>query len=203
MFLCTDLFISTQHWANEGPNPPLTIVALMTQHYPADPEINFSIFDYPAHALHTLWQQAAGEARGSFSSIWCLVSFRSCLIEVKWLVMCCAMYELLILRITEKTGSEENMIVFATMDLFSNHKQLNAMIHRSDRSAVISLRVLTPSISSWDRCTIWPRGLGLSTVMLDKGCSFYTVFRTVLWCHLSRMRSEFGYSEGWSWIRAK
>lgn len=117
MFLCTDLFISTQHWANKGPNSPLTIVALMTQHYPADPEINFSIFNYTAHALHTLWQQAAGEARGSFSQIWCLVSFRSCLIEVKWLVMCCAMSELLILRITAETGSEENMIVFANNGL--------------------------------------------------------------------------------------
>lgn len=60
MFLCTDLFRSTQYRANEGPNPPLTTVALMTQHYPADPEINSSFFNHPADALHTLNTVTAG-----------------------------------------------------------------------------------------------------------------------------------------------
>lgn len=40
------------------------------------------------------------------------------------------------------------------------------------RHALISQRLLTPSLSSWDHCTIWTGGLGLSTVILDKGCSF-------------------------------
>lgn len=170
MFLCTDLFWSTQYGDNKGPNPLLTTAGLMTQHYPADPKINFSFFNHPAHARHCDNRQL-GKHGEVFLRFWCLVSFRSCLIKVRWLVMCGNTRELLILRIVFTYGGNEKC---RKHDCFCNTGLLFIITNHSVRSFIdhltrpqweavvlLSLHESTDSISQLLRplhCLTW--GLG-------------------------------------------
>lgn len=119
-----------------------------------------------AHARHCDSRQL-GKHGKVFLSFWCLVSFRSRLIEVRWLVMCCAMLELLILRILFSHEGNRKCIkhdCFCNTGLFiiTNHSMRSSIDHLTrpqwQAAVLLSLRDYWLHLSALETTALFELG---------------------------------------------
>ncbi len=109
-----------------------------------------------------------GKHRKVFLSIWCLVSFRSRLIEVRWLVMCCALLELLILRIlfshegNRKCGKHDCFCITGLLLIITNHSMRSSIDHLTrpqwQAAVLLSLREYWLHLSALETTALFELG---------------------------------------------